>query len=77
MDKRKLEAEMKLHGDTGITLSEYLGVARSTFSAKINETNGAEFTQGEITLIKKRYNLSAEQIIAIFFDDECLEKTLA
>ena len=39
---------MKEHGDTGTTLSQYLGMARSTFSAKINETKGAEFTQGEI-----------------------------
>ena len=47
MNKLKLESIMRLHGDTGTTLSKYLGMARSTFSAKINETNGAEFSQNE------------------------------
>lgn len=67
MDKRKLESVMKLHGDTGNSLSDYLGIARSTFSMKINETNGAEFTQGEISLIKQRYSLSADEVDSIFF----------
>ena len=68
MDKLRLESVMRLHGDTGETLSDYLGIARSTFSAKKNETNGAEFTQGEIAKIKARYNLQAEEIDMIFFD---------
>lgn len=67
MDKLRLESVMRLHGDTGETLSDYLGIARSTFSAKKNETNGAEFTQGEIAKIKTRYNLNAEEIDLIFF----------
>lgn len=67
MNKLKLESVMKLYGDTGTVLAEYLGIARSTFSAKINETNGAEFTQSEISMIKERYSLSAEDVIAIFF----------
>jgi len=33
----------------------------------MNETNGAEFTQGEITIIRKRYALSDDRVIAIFF----------
>lgn len=61
---------MKLHGDTGTSLSAFLGIARSTFSAKINETNGAEFTQGEIASIKERYKLNAEEVVEIFFDDK-------
>ena len=67
MDKLRLESVMRLHGDTGETLSDYLGIARSTFSAKKNETNGAEFTQGEIARIKMRYNLDAEEVDMIFF----------
>lgn len=67
MNKNELEAVMKRHGDTGTTLSNYLGIARSTFSAKINETKGAEFTQGEIAMIKQRYSLDADSIVAIFF----------
>ena len=65
--KNELEAAMKRYGDNGGTLAEYLGIARSTFSAKLNETNGAEFTQSEIALIKERYSLDADAVVAIFF----------
>lgn len=58
---------MKLHGDTGTILAQFLGIARSTFSAKINETNGAEFTQSEISKIKWRYSLKPDEIDNIFF----------
>lgn len=68
LHKRELEALMKLNGDTGNTLAEFLGIARSTFSAKLNGTNGAEFTVREIRAIKERYNLSAEQVDKIFFE---------
>lgn len=67
MNKNRLEAVMKLNGDTGTSLSQFLGMARSTFSAKINETKGAEFTQGEINAIKNKYNLSADETVEIFF----------
>ena len=67
MDKNRLESIMRLHGDTGGKLAEFLNIARSTFSAKINETNGAEFTQGEIAAIKERYSLTAEDVDMIFF----------
>lgn len=70
MNKNELEAMMKRHGDTGGTLAKYLGIARATFSAKINETNGAEFTQGEICKIKEKYSLSADEIDTIFFTKE-------
>ena len=69
LNKNELEAEMQRHGDTGGTLAEYLGIARGTFSAKLNETNGAEFTQGEIAKIKERYSLDAEAIVVIFFSE--------
>lgn len=67
---------MKLNGDTGITLSGYLNIARTTFSAKINGSKGAEFTQGEIGLIKKRYNLDAESVDNIFFLTEVSDKDI-
>ena len=70
MNKNLLESEMKKHGDTGTMLASFLGMARSTFSAKINETNGAEFTQREIVKIKKKYSLNAEKIDKIFFDSK-------
>lgn len=70
MQKHELEAMMKLNGDTGGTLAQFLGINRSTFSAKLNRTGGAEFTQGEISQIKLKYSLSAEQVDRIFFADE-------
>ena len=58
---------MALNGDTGTTLSEALGLSQQRFSAKLNGNN-AEFTQGEIQLIKDRYKLPAEEVDDIFFD---------
>lgn len=74
MNKLKLESVMHLHNDTGQSLSEYLGIARQTFSNKINETRGAEFTQGEIRAIKEKYNLTPDDIDCIFFDQKVSEK---
>ena len=68
LNKRLLKAKMEEYGDNGQTLAQYLGIARTTFSSKINETNGAEFTQKEIRKIKKRYNLKSEELDRIFFD---------
>lgn len=70
MNKNELEAMMKRHGDTGGELAEYLGIARSTFSAKINEKNGAEFTQNEIVAIKRKYNLNPAEVDIIFFAEK-------
>ena len=68
MNKNMLRSVMVLHDDTNITLAEYLGISDSTLSLKMNETNGAEFTQGEIKKIIKRYDLTAEQTLQIFFN---------
>ena len=62
-----LKSVMVLHDDTQETLAEYLGISAPTLSLKMNETNGAEFTQGEIQKIIKRYDLTAEQTMKIFF----------
>lgn len=70
MNKNLLESVMKANGDTGTILAKHLGIARGTFSAKINETNGAEFTQGEISKIKLRYELCADDVDKIFFNSK-------
>jgi len=70
VNKLKLESIMKLNGDTGTSLALFLGIARSTFSAKLNETNGAEFSQKEILAIKEKYNLTADEVVGIFFDQK-------
>lgn len=74
MNKLRLESVMKLHGDTGTSLAKFLNMARATFSAKINETNGAEFTQREIAMIREKYALSPRDVVAIFFDTKVSEK---
>ena len=67
MNKRALRSVMALNGDTCKTLAEFLQIARNTFSAKLNQTHGAEFTQNEIAAIKNRYNLTPGQVDSIFF----------
>ena len=61
---------MKLKGFTGNDMAELLGIARNTFSVKINEKNGAEFTQTEISIMKEKLNLSVEEIGEIFFNEK-------
>ena len=68
MDTKKLKSIMVLHGDTGGDLANCLGISPQRFSAKINETNGAEFTQSEISKMKKKYKLKANEIDEIFFE---------
>jgi hypothetical protein len=62
---------MALHGDTIRDLAEFLGISPQSVSYKINEKvinkDKIEFKQGEIAAIKERYNLSADQVEAIFF----------
>ena len=67
MNTRLLKSKMVLFGDTGSELAEALGISRQQLSAKMNETNGAEFTQGEIKIIKTRYDLSCTDVDEIFF----------
>ena len=67
MNKLLLESKMKLKGDNQSKLAEHLGISLSRLNAKINETGGAEFNQGEITKIKGRYDLTPEEVDDIFF----------
>lgn len=68
MNKLELEIIMKRYGDTQSRLAEAIGISRVRLNAKINETNGASFTQPEISAIKERYNLSDTDINSIFFE---------
>jgi len=67
MHKNMLVSKMKLHGDTQTDLAEYIGISLQRFSAKLNSTGGAEFTQTEIQKIKEKYNLTSEEVDMIFF----------
>lgn len=67
MNGALLKSVMVLHGDTIQDLAQFLVITPQSVSAKINE-RGTEFKQGEIAAIKERYNLSADQVEAIFFN---------
>lgn len=70
MDINKLKSKMVLYGDNGGDLANYLNISRSTLSSKMNETNGSEFTQGEIQKIKERYDLNSKEVDEIFFNQK-------
>ena len=67
MNKQKLVGIMHGHGDRQEDLAKAIGISLQRFNAKINETDGAEFTQSEIQRIKERYNLTSDEVDAIFF----------
>lgn len=66
MNSQMLRSIMVLHGDTNKDLAELIGKTEQSVSNKMNE-KGTEFTQGEIAKIKAKYNLTAEEVEAIFF----------
>ena len=67
MDKNLLNSFMARFGDTQRTLADAMGISLSRLNAKINETGGAEFSQGEMGFIASRYQLSADDVVNIFF----------
>ena len=67
MNKQKLVGVMHGNGDRQEDLAKAIGISPQRFNAKLNETDGAEFTQGEIKSIRERYNLSADEVDEIFF----------
>ena len=67
MNKNMLISIMKLHGDNQSDLADYLGISLQRCNAKINQTGGAKFDMIEIGKIKKKYNMTAEQVDETFF----------
>lgn len=67
MNKNLLNSFMARFGDTQKTLAAAMGTSLSRLKAKINETGGAEFMQGEMDFIANRYRLSADDVVNIFF----------
>lgn len=72
MNKAKLKSVMALYEDTNETLAKYLGISMQSFSSKINEKvlpsgKKAEFTQNEIRAMIRKYNLTPDDVDAIFF----------
>lgn len=69
LNSRLLRSEMVLHGDTNKTLSEYLGINASSLNNKIHEKGGSGFNRKELFQIKKRYGLSNDKFVDIFFEN--------
>ena len=67
MNKNLLVSKIKLHGDTQADVAKYIGISLQRFNAKLNGTGGAEFVQQEIRLLKEKYNLTSDEVDAIFF----------
>lgn len=67
MNKAMLKSKMCLFGDTQQSLADALHLSPGRLSAKINEYQGASFTQDEIYAIISRYNLTSEETMDIFF----------
>lgn len=65
MDRALLEFHMRKHGDNQGTLARALGLSQSSISERFN--GRTEFRKDEIGAISKRYNLNADDIMAIFF----------
>lgn len=66
MDEHMLRSKMTLFGDTSLSLAEALNLHRNTMSKKLSSE--CEFTQSEIAFIKKRYNLTDEEVSKIFLE---------
>lgn len=66
MNANKLRSKMVLYGDSVQDLASYLRISTQTLYNKMSD-DGTEFKQNEITMIKIRYNLTAEEIDDIFF----------
>ena len=67
MNAKLFRSLMVLHDDTNKSLADYLGISEKSVNDKINE-RGTEFKQSEISAIIKRYSLTEEQVLNVFFN---------
>lgn len=67
MNTRLFKAEMMAYGDTQVSLSAAMGLSASRLNAKINEREGAAFTQREMSFLIQRYSLAPQKAVDIFF----------
>ena len=70
MNRDLLKGEIRAKAMTQESVANNIGVSLSRFNAKLNNTNGAEFSLGEVRAIKDLLRLSATQVDLIFFDEK-------
>ena len=68
INKNLLASFMKKYGETQRNLAEALGISLSRLNAKINNWNGADFTQAEIEFIMNHYRMSKKEGSSIFLN---------
>lgn len=68
MNSNEMKAVMKREGDTQKDLAEALGLPVSGVNARIN--GSVDFRASEIVTIRKRYNLTDQDIGEIFFNTD-------
>lgn len=66
IDKNEFRSVIAKSGDTQGDVALAIGMSPTTLSAKLNGT--LEFRRSEIELVALRYNLTAEDIRRIFFN---------
>ena len=69
MNTNLLKSHIVKHGETQESVAALLGITRGTLSKKMRN-NDADFTQREIMVIKEHFNLTADDIDGIFFDEK-------
>ena len=69
MNKQMLRGLIIMNDGNQKNLANAMDMSLSRLNAKLNET-GAEFSKSEIDFIRNRYNLSREQLVDIFFNDD-------
>lgn len=65
----QLKARLVLHGDTQKKLAKAMGISLSRLNQKLNQ-KGASFNKSEIEFLVRRYNLTGDEIMKIFFAEE-------
>ena len=73
MNRKLFEVQMVLHDETQVTVAEAIGVQRNTLYRKLSEAedkngNKAGFSQDEIKTLIDRWELSPDDVSAIFFN---------
>lgn len=67
MNTALFKSYMAKYDDTQAILAEAMGLSLSRLNAKINETQGAAFTQTEMAFIISRYHLASDDAMNVFF----------
>lgn len=67
MNADLLKDEIKAHGMTQEEVAKKIGISLSRFNAKLNNTDGAEFSLGEARSIINLFSLDPTRIDQIFF----------